>query len=71
MTTHHDPFPSDGSLPFGSITLGGQRVPIRLHTTLPIYMAISIVSGLRFAPMYAGKPVSRPISKAYMIRCAR
>lgn len=48
------PFPREG-FPFGSINIRGQVIPIRLHSTLPIYMAISIVSGLRFSPIYAGR----------------
>ena len=48
------PFPRQWACQIGTITLRGQRVPVKVHYFLPIYWVFSLISGLMRGGLYFG-----------------
>jgi len=49
-----NPFPKQWAWQMGTINLKGQVVPVKLHFLLPIFWALSLLSGLAYGGTYIG-----------------
>ena len=49
-----NPFPKQWAWQLGTINLKGQVVPVKLHFLLPIFWALSLLSGLAYGGTYIG-----------------